>query len=60
MEVRTWKEMLLTCELLIAVDEEKFLKFENDPVMNGKKRKYFSKNKGDLRKPKLVGDKIYI
>lgn len=60
-EVRTWKEMLLkTCELLIAVDEDKFLKFEKDPIMNGKKRKYFSKNKGDLRKPKLVGNKIYV
>ncbi|WP_075980807.1 hypothetical protein [Bacillus massilinigeriensis] len=60
-EVKTWQEMLLkTCELLISVDEDKFINFESKPSMQGKKRKYFSSHESDMRKPKLVGDKIYV
>lgn len=60
-EVKTWQEMLLkTCELLIAVDEEKFLQFEDNPTMNGKKRKYFSRKDTTMTKPKLVSDKIFV
>ncbi|WP_245566490.1 hypothetical protein [Tuberibacillus calidus] len=60
-EVKTWQEMLIKiCEILIAVDENKFMSFEHNPNMNGKKRKYFSKNDKGMNKPKLIGDKIFI
>ncbi|WP_335871052.1 hypothetical protein [Bacillus sp. 2205SS5-2] len=60
-EVKTWQEMLIkTCELLITVDEDKFMSFENKPAMNGKKRKYFSKQESEIRKPKLISNKIFV
>ncbi|MDL0420688.1 hypothetical protein [Heyndrickxia ginsengihumi] len=60
-EVKTWQEMLIkTCEVLIAIDEDKFMSFENKSTMNGKKRKYFAKQTNDMRKPKLISGKIYI
>ena len=60
-EVKTWQEMFIkTCELLIAVDADKFLSFENNASMNGKKRKYFSTNDREMRKPKLVSDQIFV
>lgn len=61
LEVKTWQEMFIrTCELLIAVDEDKFMSLENKPAMNGKKRKYFSKQKNDMREPKLISNKIFV
>ncbi|WP_163151111.1 hypothetical protein [Anoxybacillus sp. MB8] len=60
-KVRTWKEMLVkACEFLIAIDEEKFLNFENVDYMNGKKNKYFSVDSRLLRKPENVANKIYV
>ena len=60
-EVKTWQEMLLkTCDMFICIDSEKFLNFENNKTMNGKKNKYFSINEQQLRKPEKVADKIYI
>ncbi len=61
-EVKTWKEMLIkTSEILMDIDEEKFLGFENMPKMNGKKRKYFSRDENDISgEPRKIGDKIYI
>lgn len=60
-EVKTWQEILIkTCELLIAVDSDKFASFENKPAMNGKKRKYFSSHENDMRKPRLVCEKIFV
>lgn len=60
-EAATWQEMLIkTCELLIAVDKDKFLSFENNQSMNGKKNKYFSQNESILRKPGGISDQIYI
>ncbi|WP_152642975.1 hypothetical protein [Bacillus alveayuensis] len=60
-KVKTWKEMLVkTCEFLIAIDEEKFLNFENVGYMNGKKNKYFSIDPRLLRKPEKVANKIYV
>lgn len=60
-EVNTWQEMLLkTCELLMAIDEEKFLGFEFDVSMNGKTRKYFSRNSDLIKFPKSVGGKIFV
>lgn len=60
-EVKTWQEMLIkTCELLIAVDSEKFMSFENNPAMNGKKRKYFSRQEEGMTKPKLVNSSIFV
>lgn len=60
-EVKTWQEMLIkTCELLIPVNTEKFMSFEDKTTMNGKKRKYFSKQKSGMRNPKLVSNTIYV
>lgn len=59
-EVKTWKEMLTkTCELLIAVDTEKFDGFEYNPKMNGKRSKYFTSDKSLLWNPVKVGN-VYI
>lgn len=59
--VRTWKEMLVkTSEILIDIDENKFLNFENMPSMNGKKRKYFSREKSNMQDPIRVKEKIYL
>ncbi|HPF16832.1 MAG TPA: hypothetical protein P5107_08305 [Thermotogota bacterium] len=59
--VDTWQEMVVkTCELLMAIDRDKFLGFENSKTMNGKKRKYFSKDSTLMRNPKHIKDKIYI
>lgn len=41
--------LLKTCEMFISIDLEKFLSFENNKNMNGKKNKYFS-----------IDEKIYI
>lgn len=60
-EASTWKDVLVkTCELLMAIDEKKFMSFENNDAMNGKKKKYFSVNPNSMRKPIKIGDKIYI
>jgi hypothetical protein len=61
MEAKTWQEMLLkTCDMFISIDSEKFLSFENNKNMNGKKNKYFSIDEKKLRKPEKVAEKIYI
>lgn len=60
-EVSTWKEVLVkTCEILIAIDEKKFMSFEDMPRMNGKKRKYFSADLNNITDPKLINEKIYV
>ena len=60
-QVKTWQEMLIkTAEILMDINEEKFLNFENLPRMNGKKNKYFSIEKNDMRRPIKVKDKIYL
>lgn len=60
-EARTWQEVLIkTCEELFSVDEEKFFSFENNKNMNGKKNKYFSIKTDSIRKPELIGNKLYV
>lgn len=60
-ETKTWQEVLLkTCEKLICADTEKFLSFENKKNMNGKKNKYFSTKADNLRKPEIIGNKLYV
>ena len=60
-EVKTWQDMLIkTCEYLMTIDEKKFLTFEEDDKMNGKKNKYFSINPNNLRKSKKVKDEIFV
>ena len=59
--IRTWKDMLIkTSEILMDIDEQKFVNFENLPKMNGKRRKHFSKRKDDMRNPAGVRGKIYL
>lgn len=60
-KIKTWQDMLInTCEILIGLDEEKLLKFENNKAMNGKKKKYFSISPNQMRNPKMVSNKIYV
>lgn len=60
-EVRTWQEMLKkTAEILITINSEKFLSFENEPGMNGKKVKYISTSSEGMRRPQSVLDKVFI
>lgn len=60
-KVKTWKDMLIkTCEILLALDEKKFLNFEDAKDMNGKKTKYFSTISDGMRNPRKIGDKIYV
>lgn len=60
-EVKTWQEMFLkTCEILFKKDENKFMQFENEKCMNGKKVKYFSLESSYIRKPVKILDKIYV
>lgn len=60
-EVKTWQDVLVkTSEILMSIDEKKFMSFENSSEMNGKKNKYFATNSSDLRKPKNINGKIFI
>ena len=36
------------------------MNFAEMPSMNGKKRRYFSFDKEELRKPKMIANKIYV
>lgn len=60
-EVNSWQDMLIkTCEILYEVDKEKFLDLENRNHMNGKKRKYFTRNQDILRVPGSINDTVYV
>ncbi|WP_058485354.1 hypothetical protein [Defluviitalea phaphyphila] len=60
-EASTWKDILVkTCEILMTIDENKFMSFENNDTMNGKKNKYFSVDPNLIRNPRKIGNKIYI
>ena len=61
-EVRTWQQMLIkTCEMLMALDRERFVNFENDPTMRGRKTKLFSTNPANIRNPhKLQDSELYV
>ena len=61
-EVRTWQQMLVkTCEMLLTIDRERFIKFENDPTMQGRKQKLFSTNPSNIRNPQKIKDsKLYV
>jgi len=61
-EVRTWQQMLIkTCEMLMAFDRERFVNFENDPTMQGRKQKLFSTNPANNRNPhKLKDSELYV
>lgn len=59
--VKTWSDMLVkTCEILYDINPKRFNNLENVPEMNGKRKKHFSKNRGDLRKPSRIRDGIYV
>ena len=61
-EVRTWQQMLIkTCEMLMALDRERFVNFENDPTMRGRKTKLFSTNPANIRNShKLQDSELYV
>lgn len=60
-EARTWNEVFTkTCEILYEIDSDKFTHFEYLSHMNGKKKKYFSKNNKEMRKAEGIKDSIYV
>ncbi|TJX15134.1 hypothetical protein E9840_03465 [Tissierella creatinini] len=60
-ESRTWSDLFVkTCEMLYDVEPLKFKGFENLQRMNGKKKKYFSKEESQLRKAIKIRDNIYV
>lgn len=60
-KVNTWHDMLLAvCSDLYKSNTGMFISFESDRSMNGKKKKYFSKDKANMRVPVLISNNIYI
>lgn len=58
---RTWKDVFIrTCEILLKIDEKKFMSFENQTRMNGETRDYFSKDSSNIILPVKILDKIYV
>ncbi len=60
--VDSWQDMLAkTCELLLELDEKKFMGLEHNTRVNGRKQKYFSSDPALMTKrAKLIGDKMYV
>ena len=45
----------------MALDQERFVNFENDPTMRGRKTKLFSTNPANIRNPhKLQDSELYV
>ncbi|WP_394122091.1 hypothetical protein [Planococcus donghaensis] len=60
-ETNSWSDMFIRIsEILVSLNEEKFLSFEMKPSMNGKINQYFSKDMAKLKKPYKINDSIYI
>ncbi|WP_248676833.1 hypothetical protein [Sporolactobacillus vineae] len=60
-KVNTWHNMLLVvCTDLYKSNTDMFKSFESDKSMNGRKKKYFSKDKTNMRVPVLISNDIYI
>lgn len=61
-EVRTWQQMLTkTCEILMAIDPQRFATFEDDPSMRGRKQKRISTNPANIRSPyRLKDSEFYV
>lgn len=59
---RMWKQMLVkTCEILNQKNNKIFEEFLEDKFMQGKSRKYFSRNEASLWNPeKIKGSSIYV
>lgn len=59
---RMWKQMLVkTCEILNQKNNKTFEEFLEDKFMQGKTRKYFSRNEESLWNPeKIKGSNIYV
>ena len=59
---RMWKQMLVKiCEILYQKNNKIFEEFLEDKFMQGKTRKYFSRNEASLRNPeKIKGSSIYV
>lgn len=60
-DARSWNDVFLkVCEILYDIDHEKFLNFENISYLNGRRKKYFSKDPDILRKPVEVRKGIFV
>lgn len=59
---RMWKQMLVKiCEILYQKNNKIFEEFLEDKFMQGKTRKYFSRNEASLRNPeKIKGSNIFV
>lgn len=59
--IDTWRDMFVkTCEIFLEFDEGKFMSFEHNKKMNGRKVKYFSTSKEGMLNPILVNEKIFV
>lgn len=60
-KANTWKDIFIkTCELLLTIDEMKFMSFEKLTRMNGELRDYFSTDSSNMIFPIKIMNKIYI
>lgn len=58
---RMWKQMLVkTCEILNQKNNKTFEEFLEDKFMQGKTRKYFSRNEESLWNPEKIKGSIYM
>jgi len=57
-----WKYVFVkTCEILVCINKEIFIRFVSDKTMQGRKVAYFTKDPTGVRKPELVqGTDIYV
>ena len=56
-----WKDVLMqTCDLLAKINPEKLRSFLRDPVMKGRKIKYFGTNYVELKNAKMKEMDIYV
>ncbi len=57
----TWKDVFIkTSEILLQIDEKKFMNFEKLTKMNGELRDYFSTDSSNMILPIKIMNKIYI
>lgn len=60
-EANTWKEVFIkTCEIAYDIEPKRFNEFENMSHMKGMKKKYFSKDKKELRRPIQIRNDIFV
>lgn len=61
LEANEWRDIFnRCCQYLLVKDKTIFMKFLDDITMQGRRRKYFSFDKNELREPELINGSIFI